>query len=237
MSSIEITNELMTIIPREIAGIIIDKLEYLKYTDFTKEETHSYWANRFRINYKNCVNIHYFLKRIIPDEEKKYNFNHINNIRKNTNIYNIPAGELHKLLKANFLLSQGEMDYLNEIHDIETSRNHKYYDDYLQKEILTMFMYSQSNVNDNTDYKENIDNIINNSLVSMKGKIYCNNEVIKIINKYLMELKETFEVFLRYFKDYTQSRSFLKSLKTTIINSILNKLKTINKYLEYVKTI
>ena len=131
------------------------------------------------------------------------------------------------------------MDFLNEINDIETPRNHKYYDEYLNKEISTMFMYNQSiELNkDNFGNTDIINNITNNSLVSLKGKIYCNKEVIKIINIYLTELKETFECFLRYFKDYTQSRSFLKSLKTKIMNSIISKLKTINKYLQYIETI
>lgn len=230
--SLPIIEELNEILPLVISKIIVDKLDELKHTDFTKEKTHSYWANRFRINHTNCMNIHYFLKKIVPDEEKKYDFKNIDNIRKNTNIYNIPDAELHKLLQANFLLSQEEIDYINENLDGNSSIYRKYYDEYLNKEISTRFMYSQSNENEKTKYEENINNIIERSLKTPKGKIYCNDEVIKIINKYLMELKETFESFLMYFKDYNQYRYYTTSLKTKIINSIKCKLKTINKYLE-----
>lgn len=236
-----ITNELNIYLPLDICNIIIDIIEDVKHTNFKELETHQYWANEFRKNIYNIFHIRtFFLVKLYNGIYRKIRY-----IICDTKLCNINDNEYEEDKKFNDLEEIISFEILR-LEPISIK-----FDKYLNHETCIVMNYDLgknfNRLNSNYDNEENFifdeskehSNVINDihHIIGNKKRLICNISCIELLKKYLTQMKDTYENFLMYFKDYKAVRGKTTLFKNNTIKIINKQLKEINKIFVKINTI
>ena len=231
--SLQLNEILIKYFPRVITIKIMDLLEYIKYSDFTKYNTHLYWTNRFKTDNLTNVYIREFFKNSLFL----------------TTQYPADSRCIKKIIDSVDLIDMKWYINLNNILCRETADdNQSTLINILNQKPIEYYKYDDDDDDSHYRYKKftineeenlpiiyKIKNILENNDEKIGDQMLCNMDCVEMFVDNLTQIKKTYEEFFLVFQDYKTKKFTSKYKKIILTNILFKKIKVFDKYYEFLK--